>query len=62
MTTAYFMPIILLQSRLFEDVVERTTGNIQTRFSRHCYGSVLSGVTKLTMTAFHTDLSPTIFS
>ena len=60
MTTAYFMPFILLQSGLLEDGGKSPSGNIYTWLSRDRYRARFHRMSKLAMTSRSSDLPPTI--
>ena len=55
-----FHSLIILQTRLFEDIFKRANWNLNPGFARHCHCSWLHFMTKLPVTAFHAYLFPPI--
>jgi hypothetical protein len=60
MTTAYFMPFILLQSGLLEGGGKSSSRPVHTRLTCDRYHARFDGMSKLAMTSFRSDLPPTI--
>src|SRR5262245_15669256 len=59
-TTAYFIVVILFQTCLFENTVQRPRRDIDVRFASNCHRSAFYLMLELTVTAFRSCQIPAI--